>query len=71
MAYYSQEDEIKNLHDLKREMFNLIVRERDVKNPGQEIEAAKAYAELARLQAELRGMLRSSAAVSDSKSGPG
>jgi hypothetical protein len=58
MAYYSKEDEIKNLHDLKREMFNLIVRERDAKNPGQEIEAAKAYAELARLQAELRGMLR-------------
>jgi hypothetical protein len=57
MAYYSKEDEIKNLHDLKREMFNLIVRERDVRNPGQEIEAAKAYAELARLQAELRGML--------------
>jgi hypothetical protein len=58
MAYYSQEDEIKNLHDLKREMFNLIVRERDVKNPTQEIEAAKAYAELARLQAELKGLLK-------------
>jgi hypothetical protein len=57
MAYYSKEDEIKNLHDLKREMFNLIVRERDVKNPAQEIEAAKAYAQLARLQAEMRGML--------------
>jgi hypothetical protein len=58
VAYYSEENEIKNLHDLKREMFNLIVRERDVKNPAQEIEAARAYAQLARLQAELRGMLR-------------
>jgi hypothetical protein len=58
MAYYSKEDEIKNLHDLKREMFNLIVRERDVKSPAQEVEAAKAYVQLARLQAELRGMLR-------------
>ncbi len=58
MAYYSREDEIKNLHDLKREMFNLIVRERDVKNPAQEVEAAKAYALLARLQAELQGRLK-------------
>ncbi len=57
VAYYSQEDEIKNLHDLKREMFNLIVRERDVRSPSQEIEAAKAYALLARLQAELKGLL--------------
>ena len=32
MAYYSKEDEIKNLHDLEREMFNLIVKERDVDN---------------------------------------
>jgi hypothetical protein len=42
IAYYRHEDEIKNLRDLKSEMFNLIDRERDVKNPGQEIEAAKA-----------------------------
>lgn len=26
VAYYSEENEIKNLHGLKREMFNLIVR---------------------------------------------
>jgi hypothetical protein len=70
MVYYSQEDEIKNLHNLKREMFNLIVRERDVKNPGQEIEAAKAYAQLARLQAELRGMLRPPRVAGDDKSSP-
>jgi hypothetical protein len=57
VAYYSQEDEIKNLHDLKREMFNLIVRERDIRDPAQEIEAAKAYAQLARLQAELKGLI--------------
>jgi hypothetical protein len=63
MAYYSQEDEIKNLHDLKREMFNLIVRECDVKNPAQEIEAARAYAVLARLQAELKGLINAPAAA--------
>lgn len=71
MAYYSQEDEIKNLHDLKREMFNLIVRERDVKNPAQEIEAAKAYAELARLQAELKGLLLNPRDAATEKGGAG
>jgi hypothetical protein len=70
MAYYSKEDEIKNLHDLKREMFNLIVREQEVKNPAQEIEAAKAYAQLARLQAELRGMLRPAEAPAATATAP-
>jgi hypothetical protein len=57
MAWYSQDDEIRNLHLIKKVMFNLVFRESDDKNREQEIEAAKAYAQLARLQAELQGKL--------------
>ena len=54
MPDYSREDEIKDLHDITKEMFAPVFRDPDVKARAQEIEAATACAQLARLQAELQ-----------------
>jgi hypothetical protein len=60
MAWYRQDDEIRNLHLIKKEMFNLAFRapqDNSERDDARMIEAAKVYAQLARLQAELEGRL--------------
>jgi hypothetical protein len=60
MAWYREDDEIRNLHRIKKEIFSLAFRapeDNSERDDARMIEAARVYAQLARLQAELEGRL--------------